>query len=266
MRYKSCSINRVIAKVFRDFKPSHSGWITDAIEWIGEAIDIMKCGGAYGEQVKRVKVIDFRAKMPCELESLLGISHEGRRLPRNGGFKTKDLKDSKISLLPNCILKSYTLSNPNYINLSFRKGHIEVYYLGIDKDCDGFPEIIDDALVLQALEWYVMMMMLGRGFKHQVFTYKDAEERWIKAYPRAQNRIRILDIDGYQHFKKIWTGMLAGVNDPVSKFFNSVDYELITPHAHNPGDLLKNFNLMGVNTRLLEEDEDNKIDPKEDNI
>lgn len=242
MVYKTCSVNKVIAKIFRDFQPSHSGWVSDAVEWIGDAIDIMKAGGSYGELSKLVEVIDYRAKLPCDLESLLGISYNGMRLPRSGGFNHKNLKNACVNFLPVCGNESYTL-NPNYVNTSFQDGCITVYYMGIETDCEGYPMVVDDAIYREALGWYVLMKMLGRGFKHQTFVYADAEARWLKMYPQARNRCKMPDIDGYQLFKKSWLGAVRS-NDPTTVFFNSDAYKQDT-EAHPPGDVLQTFQIIG---------------------
>ena len=249
MIYKTCSVNKVIAQIYRDFKPAYSGWVKDAVEWIGDAIDIMKACGSYGEQSKTIDVIDYRAKTPCELDMLLGISYKGMRLSRNGGLVHKNLKNSNINILPNCINNSYTL-NPNYINTSFEKGCITVYYLGIETDCDGYPTVIDDAIYREALSWYVLMKLIGRGFKHQTFTYKDAEERWLKTYPQAKNRSRMPDIDGYQQFKKSWLG-LVNSNDPTKVFFNSIDFANLETKSFPPGTFLESIDILGINLNNL---------------
>lgn len=233
MVYKTCSINKVIAQIYRDFKPSNSGWVEDAVEWIGDAIDIMKCGGNYTMTSREIEVIDFRAKLPCDIKSLAGIAYKGHRLPRNGGITTKLLNCAEVNNLPQSLSESYTL-NPNYINTSFQTGCITVFYLGIELDCDGYPTVIDDPKFREALTWYVLMKMLGRGFKHQTFTYKDAEDRWRKMYPQAQNRCRAFDIDGYEQFKMVWTGLTAGAVNPSTKFFTSVEFQSINSNAQVP--------------------------------
>lgn len=249
MTYNTCSINKFIAKFYRDFKPSNSNFVQDAVEWIGEAIDIMKCAGGYGERVEPIEVVDYRAKLPCQLNTLLGISHKGFRLPRNGGLNHFNLKSSKVHLLPDCVAESYTL-NPNYINTSFKDGCIDVYFMGIETDCDGYPYIIDEPTYQNALKWYVLMNLLGRGFKHQVFTYKDAEDRWRSTYPKAINICRMPDIDGYQIFKKTWLG-LVNAQDPTRVFFNSADFREIKDKSFFPGSLLETVDILGPNLNNL---------------
>lgn len=245
MIYKNCSVNRIIADFYSSFKPSNSNFVQDAIDWIGDAIDIIRAGTSYGEQIKSIEVIDYRAKLPCDLESLLGISYKHQRLPRNGGLNHKDLKQSGIHSLTNCINESYTIT-PNYINTSFKDGRIFIYYLGLETDCDGYPTVTDDPIYREALGWYILMKMLGRGFKHQTFTYKDAEDRWNLMYPKARNRCRMPDIDGYQQFKKSWLG-LVNSKDPIKTFFNSTEYRQIDNHAFPPNALVESYKPLGPN-------------------
>ena len=37
--YKTTSAGTVIAKIFRDLKPTNDNWVDDAVEWIGEALE-----------------------------------------------------------------------------------------------------------------------------------------------------------------------------------------------------------------------------------
>lgn len=249
MVYKTCSINKILAQIYRDFKPSNSGWIQDAIEWTGDAIEIMRCYQGYVEQPKIVQVIDYRAKLPCELEYLLGIEYNNKRLQKSGGINHKN---SKCSCLDNLVCdtqESYSL-NPNYIHTTFKEGCITVYFLGLELDCDGYPLIIDDAIYREAITWYILMKMIGRGFKHQTFQYKDALEQWTKMYPKAQNRCRMPDIDSYEVFKKSWLGLARSTN-MTNEFFNTV----VTSNTSNsnsniPGDLVESFPLLGTNNNL----------------
>lgn len=250
MTYKTTSIDRIFAQIFRDFKPANSGWIQDAVEWVGEAIDIMKCHTGYVTTNKTIEVIDSRVKLPCALENLLGIEYQNKRLQRSGGINTS----KSCSCLDNLVCtfdESYTL-NPNYIQTNgFSTGCITVYYEAIELDCNGFPTIIDDAVYRTALEWYLMMKMIGRGFKHQTFNYQDCEQRWEKFYPRAQNRCRMPDIDGYEMFKKSWVGVAKNTN-MTNQFFNNI---VANPSNANgsalPGTLVETFDPLGPNINNL---------------
>lgn len=244
MVYKTCSSEKLIAQFYRDYKPSNSGWLLDAIEWIADAIEIIGSQGLT-EQFKDLEIIDYRVKLPCEADVLLGISYKGFRLPRNGGIRHKDPSPTCcLNNLPRCIKNSYSL-NPNYIQTSFQTGCIRVYYMGLELDCNGFPHLPDSAIYREAINWYILMKMIGRGFKHQTFSYKDADLKWTQTYPKAQNKCKQLDPDGMETFKKNWLGLARSITRS-EEFFNT-DSNNIIDNSHNPGDLLQTFQLLGPN-------------------
>lgn len=250
--YKSCSIEKVLAQIYRDFKPSNSGWIDDAAEWIADAISIMKVSQSFIETYKDVQIIDYRGKLPCDIEVLLGIEYENKRLPKSGGINHKQASCSCLDNLVCSVDESYSL-NPNYIQTSFKTGCIKVYYNGLETDCNGLPTIIDDAVYREAITWYVLMKMVGRGFKHQVFTYADCDAKWKETYPRAQNRFRMADIDSYEVFKKSYLGLVKSTN-LTNEFFNTVVKSESSPNSatFKAGDRVESFPMLGVNQNLID--------------
>lgn len=249
--YKTCSIEKIIAQIYRDFKPSNSGWIDDAAEWIADAIQIMKVGQSFIEQHKIINVVDYRFKLPCDIEVLLGVEYNGKRLQKSGGINHKNSKCSGLDNLLIAVDESYSL-NPNYGHTTFKEGCVTVYFKGLEVDCNGLPTIIDDAVYRQAITWYVMAMMLLRGFKHQVVTYEMAWAKWETFYPRAQNRFRVPDIDSYEVFKKSWMGLVKSTN-LTNQFFNTVvDSTGVNSNVFNPGQRVESFPALGTNQNLID--------------
>ena len=41
MNYKHTSAKHVISKIFRDLRINDEGWVLDAMEWIGEALEFI---------------------------------------------------------------------------------------------------------------------------------------------------------------------------------------------------------------------------------
>ena len=213
MVYKSISSKALIAKIYRDFKPNNSSWVNDAIEWMGEAIECINAFHGFIETSECKNVIDYRVKLPCDLEQLLGVTHNGNKLQRTGAIKSKrhctpnhPLNNSICSTT-----ESYSL-NPNYIHCSFQTGTIVIYYLGIDTDEDGFPNIPDNYHVKEAITWYIISRMLLRGFKHPVVSYEMADSKWIMNYPKAQNACKFPDIDAQDLFKRTYLGLARNTN------------------------------------------------------
>lgn len=243
MLYKTCSINKVIAQIYRDIKPSHSGWVDDAIEWIGDAIEIMGVHQGFEECSLPCKVIDHRVKLPCNLQYFLGIEHHGMRLQRTGATNAANPCAALNNMVAHSHTKNYYL-NPNYIMTSFKEGEIIIYYMGLKVDCDGFPFIPDDAYYREALEWYVLYKMCLRGYKHQTLDFKSARELWELTYPRAQNSCRTMDIDGYELFKKSWLGLVKNTNQ-TNQFFHNEYGAYHGANINIPGTLVETFPLLG---------------------
>jgi hypothetical protein len=88
MIYKTISAKAIIAKIYRDFKPTIPGWESNAIEWIGEAAEaigqsaglVKKSTGNEG-CLDAITIVDHRAKLPCDLVNLQAVEYQGKRLP-----------------------------------------------------------------------------------------------------------------------------------------------------------------------------------------
>lgn len=237
MHYKVVSSKNIIAKVYRDFKPSNSAWIGDAYEWIGEAIEIIGCFTGYELVHEEFQVLDHRVKLPCNIEQLMGIEYKGMRLQRSGGINAGDNCSCTKNLVC-CQEESYSL-NPNYIQTTFQEGCIKLHYNRVPVDCDGFPMVVDRVKVTQAITWYIMRGMLLRGFKHQTVTFADADKLWEKYYPQAQNDLRFTDIDDLELFKKSWLGLVKSTN-MTNEMFNTVVTTGNLGVSNTPGTLVPN--------------------------
>lgn len=237
MQYTTKSSKAIIAKIYRDFKPSNSAWVGDAYEWIGEAIELIGCFTGYELLHKDFEVIDYRVKLPCDIEQLMGIEYNGMRLQRSGGINAGD-NCSCVDNLTCHPEENYSL-NPNYIQTTFQTGCIKIHYKAIPTDCDGFPMVVDRVKVTQAIEWYVMRGMLLRGFKHQTVAFADADKMWEKYYPQAQNDLVFSTIDDWELFKKSWLGLVKSTN-MTNEMFNTVVSDNNSNQANAPGSLITN--------------------------
>lgn len=230
--YKLVSAETILAKVYRDFKPENSGWAYDAMEWIGEAIQEIGTSLPLERRFKKLEVNDHKVALPCHLNVLLGINFRGRRLPLLEDINSLDhSKDFQSSSRVNTVVYAqgeeenintvsrrediaayYTLSN-NYINTSFQTGTIKVYFEGLELDCNGFPMIHNEAHYTQALAWFILMKLLGRGMKHQVFQYADAEERWKHFRDMAYNNALMPTPDKMDALARVWVNLTPVVDN-----------------------------------------------------
>lgn len=221
MYYKNISAKAVLAKVYRDFRPVNSGWVVDAIEWMGEALAIIGHACGYERRAIEHEVKEYKARLKCEVDAIEMVQYNGSRLLPNDAVNSLRADRSKGRAG-----NWYTL-NPNYINTSFECGTVTIYADVIAVDGDGYPLVPDEEFHKAACAWYIMMMLCARGYKHPVFTFEMCEARWTKYYPMAQNAAIMPDIEKLEQFRKRWTALVPRY-DLASRFFDDLAVNTLT--------------------------------------
>lgn len=246
MIYEFKSSKFVIAKVFRDLKLQDAKWVSDGIEWMGEALEAI---GSIAQMVKEVKVAQassFKVKMPANLALL-----EEVRYGRYTSTKTKDnppkLEDftevmaydgrgTHPSLIPQYnTRKSAHLTHDEtffikngMINVSFEQDWVALEYQAFAVDEDGYPMVPDHYSYSQALYWYIVMKMMEGGMEHpagkQQINWAVAEDRWQYYCGQARNQSKMPDASKYRQFMKSWVKLVPDYTE-VDLRTLGIDYE-----------------------------------------
>jgi hypothetical protein len=101
----------------------------------------------------------------------------------------------------------------NFIETSFETGYIDIIYVGFPIDNNGYPLVIDNEFYIQAIEWYIILMMIQKGYKHPIFDYKYAKEefwgnptqRTVGWRAKASNNAAFPSIQDNERFARMWT-------------------------------------------------------------
>ncbi len=198
--YKFVSGQVIITKLSRDFGIKPTDWMADSVEWVAGAAQIIGCNtNIVIAKPIETYIEDYKAKMPCNAEVLIGVTYNRRRLPCRSGQNPEDTR--YLGHLPYCVDHYYT-KNGNYINTSFKEGKVRFHFLSVPLDEEGFPCIVDREKNKNAITWYLMMMLMGKGYTHPIFDYSAAETRWNKYYPQAQNDIKMPSVERMQAFQE----------------------------------------------------------------
>ena len=75
MIYKTVSSKAVVAKVFRDLKPTSDAWVVDAVEWIGEALEFIGYFTGLEKKAIELTIKDHRCLLPCELVDIIQVEY-----------------------------------------------------------------------------------------------------------------------------------------------------------------------------------------------
>lgn len=99
------------------------------------------------------------------------------------------------------------------LNVPDKDGEVLVYYKSLPYkfNLNGSVDFMipDDEFFIDALEWYVLLRLSGRGYKHAIFTYPDCEVRWDKAKRIARRAVSTFTEDQRERASNIFRGFLS---------------------------------------------------------
>jgi len=236
MNYKLVSSKQIIAKVFRDLKPDTGSFVTDSLEWIGEALEFIGVHSGLEKKFEEVEMINHRGDLPCDLHLISGVEYLGERLNYGSDFRAHALPDGGItnpyalSIVttayetdpqdPNTFKEvnastygsDYYTLDAGVIRTSFDAGTIIIYYMGIPMDCDFFPKVPDNATTKEAIVWYILRQMIMGGYKHPIFSFDYCDAKWESYCGKAQNDLMFPSPDKAEQFRKMWVNMIPNIN------------------------------------------------------
>lgn len=226
--YNTTSCKEVLGKVYRDLQMEDSHWEADAIEWIGEGLEMI---GAAAQLEKRQEVMgvqNFKLQLPGDLvfiETLSKVSEDigftgtgdtltynqdevekahKKRIPRKGGstlnWGVGERETRQINENP---ADTYTL-NPGVIHASWERSLVILNYKAIATDEDGYPLVPDDSHYKEALFWRIAMKLFLRGYEHPQLNYQLAAQQWKSYAGKARTKAKMPDVDEMENFRQMW--------------------------------------------------------------
>lgn len=75
------------------------------------------------------------------------------------------------------ITEFYTIDG-DILKASFEEGIVEIDYIALYTDSQGYPLIPDNEHLKESLYWYVFMKMVGTGYKHPLFADRGSMEAY----------------------------------------------------------------------------------------
>ena len=117
----------------------------------------------------------------------------------------------------------------DYIRTSFETGTISFIYYAYPTDKNGYPMVVDDEIYLIAMEWYIVLMCIQKGYKHPIFDWKTAYTMFYGGTQlepfgwrgKAQNSVRLPSIDSMERFTRMWEHRMR--RDLPNQFFNQTE-------------------------------------------
>ncbi len=221
------SANSIIGKFIRDFKPQNTAFEIDAIEWVAEALDIMKLAPCYVNKTAKLNIYSNRVKIPCDVLEIAGIfinDIEGQNIPGIHYELYNGVQPiESISGVIDSVAFPWYHKSGSFLHFKFEEGSGCIYYYGMPVDECGYPLVPDDTKVTNAIVWYILMKWLGQGNKHPIFDYAYAERNWFRDYPRAQNSIKHITPEKMAKVARNWIQLMPRI-DRHEDFFTEQQY------------------------------------------
>lgn len=223
MIYKTIDSREIIARIENDFNVDYSGWIHRAPQWIADCLADIEIFAEL-EPIKRCyQVVDYKLRIPCNLDVLDAVKYKGERLDRLGVINHKNSCDlaETARYQDNVFIKhSYSVDNNGWLIFDFEEGEVTLYYRAYPFKYDQvtkiyFPLVPDNQKLKMAIELYVIKMILSRGHLHPVFDLYSKNEATNPYYlykiarSEARNSMGAMDKDGRSSISKVMRDMLA---------------------------------------------------------
>lgn len=99
-----------------------------------------------------------------------------------------------------------------YLQTSFETGYIDIVYSAFPIDDEGFIKVLDNEYYIQAIEWYIILILIQKGYKHPFMNFQDAYVMFwggSKVEPmgwraKAANNVRLPSIQEAERFTRMW--------------------------------------------------------------
>jgi hypothetical protein len=219
---KYVSLATIIEKIHRNTKGIHRIDFYDAIEWAGEALELIGSVFTLKDSHTCIEIEDYKGKLPCDLYLIMGVREYDHKYPMR--YTTDTFHSALVcqDINMNCAGSDLTYSiNQDYMFTSFQEGTVEMSYKAIPTDDMGYPLIPDDIKFIQAVQFYILERLdyigLRTGSVQQYIYEKSSLERdWYIA--AAQNRRNLLSIDGMESLKNNWLRLIPKINQHSDNF------------------------------------------------
>lgn len=85
------------------------------------------------------------------------------------------------------------------IQLSFEEGFVDILYTAFKVDDEGYLFVPDNEYYIQALEWYIILMLIQKGYKHPFLSWKEVYAMFFNDWKgKAANNLKMPNIDNLE--------------------------------------------------------------------
>lgn len=203
------------------------------IDYIVDFIRIVGTPPSFVEKVETIDIVDYRGLLPCDYYQVIQVRMAGPHCHNKEVFRNStdsfhmSPRKSKWNEL------TYKIQG-DCIFTSLEQGKIEMAYMAMPVDDEGYPLIPDNSAYTRALELYVKLQWFTILFdmgKISPQVYQNAQQQYSWAVGQAQTNLIIPSIDQMQSITAMWNKFLPDTTrDFYHGFINEGTEEHIITH------------------------------------
>jgi len=242
---KYVSVNSIIEKVYRDMNMIDQLDLGNAVEWAGEAIELIGAPMTLRERVGLIEIKHRKGKLPLDMHLLI----------TSGAAPNQDCKcakrfvqmrystDAYHMFCSECMDKTCNSDltykvNDDYMFVNFDEGTVRISYKAIPIDENGFPLIPDDIKFRNAVAYHIMwklafIKMMSGKINIGVYDRIQADRDWYLG--AAQTRGNTPNPDMMESIKNNWIRLIKKINQHGDGFKNAGHQE--ERYTHNSANI-----------------------------
>lgn len=230
MAYENISSRVFIARLENNFNIDYSDHHSRIAEWVAACIALLKVPIYLEPARKCTPVVNYRAKLPCNIKLIEAIEYNGARVEQLNivnGISSCDLTKAAPYY--------YEVLGDSNISFSVEEVDAEdfiIFYRRLPVDFDAatkvyFPIIPDTEPLHDAIDYYLLMRILQRGHVHPIFNLKDNSPytnpalAWDTKKKQARNSFSVIDPNVRKQLNILLTAFLVNPDAYFNQFYNN---------------------------------------------
>ena len=179
-----------------------------AIDYTVDFMRIVGVPDSFINKIAEIDIVDYRGKLPCDFYEMIQV-----RLctPQGQTFRYTTDSFHLSNNKPNLSDLTYKIQGNCIFTSPLEQGKIELSYMAMPIDEDGYPMIPDNSSYIRALEayikkqWFTIQYDLGK-ISTQAMTKADQDYAW--AVGQAQTDLIRPTIDQMESITNMWNTLL----------------------------------------------------------
>jgi hypothetical protein len=253
MKKQLVSIQRIIAKVYRDLNIVDESRFMDMYEWVGEAIQEIRVHTQFLKRTEDIEVKHYAGCLPRDMYCLLSVLHQGLAIVEDLSTLSRGIHYSKqpvydLSTVDNASLnvdnplassalfnyrpprEGYYIENGHIIT-NFQHGLATITYNAIPLDEQGFIMVPDDHYYQEAIFWYIAMKLklpnMFSGKQNAMQEYQICEQHFEKYKYKARGSGNQMSIDETQSMVNFLTRLKPDISAHSKSFTSASKQQII---------------------------------------